>query len=101
MSIGALVTLVAKPGAEDEMLTRLKDVAQDVRGEPGNLLTLLLADEARPGEVLMVEVYRDQAAIEAHKSAPHTREKGPEVHALLAEPMRVRWLEVIDAPEFE
>lgn len=96
MAIGALVTLVAKPGAERELLERLSDVARNVRGEPGNLLTLLLTDEARAGEVLMVEVYRDAAAIEAHKSAAHTREKGPAVHAILAEPMTVRWFDVID-----
>lgn len=96
MAIGALVTLVPKPGAEQELLERVKDVACDVRGEPGNLLTILLRDPEHAGTVLMFEIYRDQAAIDAHRSAPHTIEKGPAVHGILAEPMHARWFDVID-----
>jgi quinol monooxygenase YgiN len=101
MPIGALATLVPVAGAESELVERLTDVAGQVSDEPGNLATVLLRDPEHPRAVLMFEIYQDEAAIEAHRSAKHTIEKGPAVHALLERPMEVRWFEVIAAPTFD
>jgi quinol monooxygenase YgiN len=96
MAKGALVRLVPKPGAEEELLARLIDVAGDVRGEPGNLLTVVMRDPRQPGDVILFEVFADEAAIEAHNAAPHSLAKGPFVHALLDRPMDVQRFETID-----
>jgi quinol monooxygenase YgiN len=96
MGLAALVRLVPKPGAEDELRTRALDVVADVQGEPGNLLTLVMRDPQSPGDVIMFEVFADQAAIDAHNAAPHSLEKGPFVHALLDRPMEVQRFETLD-----
>ena len=98
MLIGALVTLTPKPGAERELQERVLDVANDVRKEPGNIMTLVFRDPEHPDDMLMLELFRDAAAMDEHKVAPGTVQKGPAIHALLAEPMKVRWLETLDWP---
>lgn len=96
MAIGGFVRLKPKPGAEDELLERLLDVAEDVRSEPGNLLTLVFRDPADPRDVFMLELFEDEAAIEAHRVAEHTKRKAAAVHAILEEPMTVQRLETLD-----
>lgn len=95
MPIGGLVRLTPKPGAEDELLVRALDVASDVRTEPGNLVAFVLQDPGNPGDVFMFELFEDERAIEAHRVARHSVEKGPFVHALLATPMEIQRLETI------
>lgn len=99
MVIAALARLTPRPGAGQELLERLQDVAKDVRTEPGNLLTAVLRDPDRPDDVVMLEVFRDQEAVEAHRVARHSVEKGPPVHALLAFPMQTKKFDAIDWPE--
>jgi len=96
MAIGAFVRLKPKPGAEEELLERLLDVAVDVRTEPGNVMTLVMRDPGEPGHVLMLELFEDDAAIEAHRVAEHSKVKGPAVHAILKEPMSVQWVETAE-----
>lgn len=96
MPPGGLVKLTPREGAEDELLRRVLDVASDVRSEPGNLVTLVMRDPANPRDLFMLELFRDQAAVEAHRRATHTLEKGPLVHALLAVPMQTQHFELID-----
>jgi quinol monooxygenase YgiN len=66
-----------------------------VRDEPGNVIALVLRDPARPDDVLMFELFTDQQAVEAHRAARHSLEKGPRVHALLETPMEIQRLETI------
>ena len=96
MALAALCRLTPSPGAEAELLRRILDVAGDVRTEPGNLLTLVMRDPERPHDVLMFEVFRDQAAITTHNEAPHSVQKGPAIRALLETPMQVQRFESID-----
>ena len=96
MAIGGFVRLSPKPGAEAELLRRALEVAGDVRTEPGNLFTMVFRDPENPNDVFMLELFKDQTAIEAHRVASHTVVKGPAVHALLQSPMEIRRLEIID-----
>ncbi|PEQ13905.1 hypothetical protein B2G71_06285 [Novosphingobium sp. PC22D] len=93
MAIGGLVRLVPKPGAEAELLERVRDIVEDVRGEPGNVVAYVLRDDANPDDVLMFELFADDAAIAAHRAAPHSHEKGPKIAALLAKPMESQFVE--------
>ena len=96
MPIGGFVRLIPKAGAEEELLARALDVAADVRTEPGNVLTLVMHDTEQSNDVFMFELFRDQAAVEAHRVARHSVEKGPFIHALLEVPMEIRRLETIE-----
>lgn len=93
MAIGGFVRLIPKAGKEDELLERLLDVAEDVRTEPGNLVTYVLRDKENRRDVLMFELFTDEAAIDAHREAEHSRGKGPAIHAILETPMQVQWVE--------
>lgn len=96
MAIGGLVRLIPRPGAEAELLERALEVAGDVSTEPGNVVALVLRDPASPDDVFMLELFRDEAAVEAHRVAKHTLEKGPAVHALLATPMEIQRFETLN-----
>jgi quinol monooxygenase YgiN len=97
MAVGGFVRLSPKPGAEAELLERALEVIEDVRREPGNVLALVLRDPELPNDVLMLELFTDQAAIAAHRVASHSVVKGPAVHALLESPMQLRRLETIES----
>jgi quinol monooxygenase YgiN len=98
MALAAFVTLKPKPGAAKELRARVLDVAEAVRDEPGNLLTLAFADPENPDHMIMLELFRDEAAIEEHRVARSSVELGPAVHALLAEPMTIKRLVALDWP---
>jgi quinol monooxygenase YgiN len=99
MPIAALVTMTPIPGREDEMIALLEDVLADVRTEPGNLMAIALRDPADPTKLYEFAVYKDQAAIEAHRVAEHSVNKGPLVGALQSEPWTSQRFETIDWPE--
>ena len=96
MAIGGFVRLVPKAGKETELLERLRDIAEDVRAEPGNLATYVMRDREGGRDLLMFELFTDQAAIEAHKEAEHSRIKAPAIYALLETPMQVQPVEILD-----
>lgn len=99
MPIAALVTMTPIAGREDELEAQLIDVIADVRTEPGNLMAVVLRDPAQPGKIFEFAVYKDQAAIDAHRRAEHSVVKGPLVGALLGAPWTAQFFETVDWPE--
>jgi quinol monooxygenase YgiN len=67
-----VVSLKVKPERRDEFL---KAVEEDGRGsredEPGCLRFDVLQDNADPDHYYFYEIYRDEAAFDAHKRTPH------------------------------
>ena len=67
-----LVTIKIKPEHRDAFMEAMMD---DARGsnndEPGCLRFDVLQDEEDPDTIHLYEAYRDQAALEAHRQAPH------------------------------
>ena len=70
--IALLVSVRVKPERRDEFL---KAIEEDSRGsredEPGCLRFDVLQDTSDPNHYFFYEVYRDEAAIQAHRAAPH------------------------------
>lgn len=66
------VSVRVKPERKDDFL---KAIEEDARGsredEPGCLRFDVLQDAADPDHYYFYEVYRDEAALEAHRAAPH------------------------------
>lgn len=56
---------------EDFMRSVLDDASGSVTNEPGCLRFDVVQEEADPNHIWLYEVYRDQAAFEAHLEAPH------------------------------
>jgi quinol monooxygenase YgiN len=73
--IGLCVRFTCKDQASAEAYDRL--VAETVEGikvhEPGTLIYAVHEVQGEPLQRIFYELYRDQAAFEAHEAAPHTR----------------------------
>jgi quinol monooxygenase YgiN len=96
MPIGVFVTMTASAGNEAELLAKVKDVIAEVRTEPGNLMAAVMRDPADPAKVHLFEIYRDEAALEDHRAAPHTVTKTPVIRSLYGAPIDIRFFEAID-----
>ena len=67
-----LVTIQIKPGHKEAFMESMMDDALgSVGDEPGCLRFDVLQDQEDPNRIHLYEVYRDDAAIEAHRQAPH------------------------------
>ena len=70
--IGLIVSLRIKPDRRDEFLRAIEEDGRGSReDEPGCLRFDVLQDAADPNHFFFYEIYRDEAALEAHRAAPH------------------------------
>lgn len=66
------VKVRVKPEERERFLQAIEvDALGSERDEPGCLRFNVLRDEADPNVYYFFEVYRDEAALEAHRAAPH------------------------------
>lgn len=63
--------LTAHPGRAAELKALLIDMAPHCRAEPGNLRWDVWRDPSHEGRYVLDELYRDAAAVEAHRRSPH------------------------------
>jgi quinol monooxygenase YgiN len=63
--------LTAKPGKAADLHALLVDMAPHCRAEPGNLRWDIWRDQASGERYVLDELYRDAAAVEAHRKTPH------------------------------
>ena len=67
-----VVTIQVKPEHKEAFMEAMLDDARgSVGNEPGCLRFDVLQDTEDPNRIHLYEVYRDEAAIEAHRQAPH------------------------------
>ena len=67
-----VVTIQIVPEHRDAFMEALMDDARgSVGNEPGCLRFDVLQDLEDPNRIHLYEVYRDEAALEAHRQAPH------------------------------
>ncbi|WP_342114260.1 putative quinol monooxygenase [Pseudoduganella sp. OTU4001] len=75
MSAAAEITVLAqwqpKPEALDEVLSIVAEMRSRSLEEPGCLQYEAYQQLGAPGRLLLVERYRDAAALEAHKQSEH------------------------------
>ncbi len=64
------VSIVVKPENVDAFMAKLWENALAARQEPGCLQFEVLVDPTDPTRVTLFEVYKDEAAFEAHQQAP-------------------------------
>ena len=98
MPIGFLLNITAKPGSSEELRRRLLDAVALSRTEPGNLIAVLMADPEDANRFSIFEIYRDEAAIVAHREASYAKESAPIIHALFAKPMEVNRFDTLNWP---
>ncbi|MEU0239049.1 putative quinol monooxygenase [Nocardiopsis sp. NPDC006198] len=70
--IALIVSLQVRPGELDAFTAAITENAlRSFTDEPGCLYFDVTVDEADDHHFLFYELYRDQAALEAHRGAPH------------------------------
>ena len=70
--ISIFVTINIKPAYKDSFISAvLDDAVGSVRDEPGCFRFDVLQDESNPNRIHLYEVYQDEAALDAHRQAPH------------------------------
>lgn len=82
-----VVSVRVKPEKRDDFLAAIEDDAIcSVRDEPGCVRFDVLSDNADPNHFFFYEVYRDEAAFQAHGQAPHFARWRKAAEEVLAEP---------------
>ena len=66
-----MAVLTAHPGKAAELQRLLFEMAPHCRAEPGNLRWDIWRDPTNEGRFALDELYRDVAAIEAHRNSAH------------------------------
>ena len=67
-----MVNAKVKPGKREEFLNVIQEDAESTtKNEPGNFGFYVIQNNEDPDRFFLFEVYKDQAALEAHRAAPH------------------------------
>ncbi len=80
------VDVAVVPDQVDAFLDATQENAVASRDEPGVVRFDVLSDRADPGHVVLVEIYRDEAAAAAHKETPHYQRWRETVAPMMARP---------------
>lgn len=65
------VTWMAKVGHENEVATLFTKLSEQSRTEPGCQMYQVHRHKTEPRRFFIYEQYKDDAALEAHRAAPH------------------------------
>ncbi len=75
--IGIVATLKIKDGETEAFEKGFTDMAAKVRAnEPGNVAYLLTKSRTEPNTYKVLEIYRDQEALDAHRQSEHFKAGG-------------------------
>ena len=85
-----MVKQVCEEKFEEVMLSLVSKVNAN---ESGNILYELCRDD--DGKYLVMELYEDEAAVNAHRSASHIKESGPSFKGLMSGPPIIKKMSVI------
>jgi len=97
MSDLVLVKFIPKAGAGEQVEAILRGMIAPTRSEPGCLrYDLLDAPGPDSRNYYLLEAYRDEAALLAHRETPHYKAYRAEIMDLLAEPIAVAILRPLD-----
>ena len=85
MAIGVIATLKVQSGKGQEFETVFGELAGQVRAnESGNKLYQVFKSRKDADTYVVMEVYQDQAALDAHGKSDHFRAAGPKLGPTLA-----------------
>lgn len=87
-----IATLHAQAGKEQALAARLRAMAHETRKEAGCILYELQQSNDDPREFVMLEYWRDAAAVDAHDASAHMAALVADLPALLDQPVGIRKL---------
>ncbi|MBI1211085.1 MAG: antibiotic biosynthesis monooxygenase [Alphaproteobacteria bacterium] len=84
MTIGIVATLKVKTGKETEFETVFRDLQEAVaKNESGCLLYQVFKSRSQPSTYIVMEQYKSQADLDAHRTTPHMAAAGPKLGGVL------------------
>jgi quinol monooxygenase YgiN len=85
MAIGVIATLKVQDGKGEEFEGVFRDLAAQVRAnEKGNKLYQVFKSRKEANTYIVMEIYEDQAALEAHGGSAHFKAAGPKIGPTMA-----------------
>ncbi len=94
--IGVVATLTVQDGKGADFETIFLELAAKVRAnEPGNHLYQLAKSRADANVYKVMELYQDQAALEAHGKSDYFRELGRKMGPCMAAPPSIEYLDAV------
>ena len=95
--IAVVATLRAKPDQTDEFERLFMQLAAQVRAnESGNITYQICRSRTEPSTYKVLELYRDEAALEAHRASEHFRAAGPGLGAVLEGRPEIELLDAVE-----
>jgi quinol monooxygenase YgiN len=84
MTIGIVATLKVKPGKEAEFEAVFRELQEAVKkSEPGALQYEVFKSKANASTYIVMEQYKSEADLAAHRTTPHMAAAGPKLGAVL------------------
>jgi quinol monooxygenase YgiN len=94
--IGVIATLTVQPGKQAEFEAVFARLGAQVRAdEPGNIFYQLCRSRESDETYKVLEQYRDEAALDAHRTSAHYRAAGPLLAGVLAGAPTVELLDAV------
>lgn len=93
----SIAVLKAKSGQREALRESLLVLIEPTRAEPGCLDYVLFELRDEPGTFYMREAFTNSAALEFHKATPHFQAFAARAGNLLAEPLRLVFLERVSS----
>lgn len=90
-----IAVLKAKEGKKLNLKKELLKLIGPTRSEPGCVDYVLFELKESPGTFYMREAYKDKAALDSHMASPHLQAFLARSEDLLAEPLKLIWLDKI------
>ena len=79
-----------------QVAVMLKDLAEASRKEPGNVRFDVVQHTMRANHFTVLEVWRDQQALDSHVSSPHTRQYRDTLQPMTGSPLDERVYKAVD-----
>ena len=79
-----------------QVAVMLKDLAEASRKEPGNVRFDVVQHTMRANHFTVLEVWRDQKALDSHVSSPHTRQYRDTLQPMTGSPLDERVYKAVD-----
>jgi quinol monooxygenase YgiN len=96
MAVGVLATIKIKPETNQAFETVAREMMTAVRAnEPGNKVYQFCKSRTDPTTYVVMEIYADQAALEAHGKSEHFRSIGPKMGPSMAGRPEVQYFDAV------
>jgi quinol monooxygenase YgiN len=93
--VAVIAKIKVKEGKAEDLVQLLKDILPSVKQEEGTLYYTVNRDRTDPNLVVVVEKYKDDAALGAHSSTPYLADLFGKAQALVEGDMELMMMDEV------